>query len=62
MNEIIEWLKEYSVTSGIGRFVIGISGGIDSALTSTLCAETGIPTILVSMPIYQEQNELKKST
>ena len=49
MNEIIEWLKQYSVTSGIGKFVIGISGGIDSALTSTLCAETGIPTILMCL-------------
>ena len=61
MNEIIEWLKGYSVTSGIGKFVIGISGGIDSALTSTLCAETRIPTILVSMPIHQHKSELNRA-
>jgi|TARA_R110001583_G_scaffold510_3_gene4646 NAD+ synthase len=61
MNEIIEWLKQYSVTSGIGKFVIGISGGVDSALVSTLCAESGIPTILVSMPIHQQQTELNRA-
>ena len=46
MREIINWLKEYSKTSNIKTFVIGISGGIDSALTSTLCAETGINTLV----------------
>ncbi len=61
MNEILEWLKNYTQTSGIGRFVVGISGGIDSALVSTLCAESGVPTILVSMPIHQQQNELNRA-
>jgi len=40
---------------------VGISGGVDSALVSTLCAESGIPTILVSMPIHQQQNELNRA-
>jgi|TARA_R110002020_G_scaffold16114_1_gene57012 NAD+ synthase len=61
MNEIIEWLKSYSSTSRIGKFVVGISGGIDSALVSTLCAESGIPTIVVSMPIHQQQTELNRA-
>tara|TARA_R110001592_G_scaffold230698_2_gene487665 strand:+ start:289 stop:1044 length:756 start_codon:yes stop_codon:yes gene_type:complete len=61
MNEIIEWLKDYTQTSGLGKFVVGISGGVDSALVSTLCAESGIPTILVSMPIHQQQNELNRA-
>ena len=61
MTEIIEWLKNYSNKSGVGKFVVGISGGIDSALTSTLCAETGIPTILVSMPIHQHTSELNRA-
>ena len=61
MNEISKWLKKYSNTSGVGRFVVGISGGIDSALVSTLCAESGYPTILVSMPIHQHQNELNRA-
>ena len=61
MNEIVEWLKKYSNSSGLETFVIGISGGIDSALTSTLCAETGVNTILVSMPIHQNKNELARA-
>lgn len=61
MNEIIEWLKDYTQTSGLGKFVVGISGGVDSALVSTLCAESGVPTILVSMPIHQQQNELNRA-
>jgi NAD+ synthase len=61
MNEISKWLKKYSNTSGVGRFVVGISGGVDSALVSTLCAESGCPTILVSMPIHQHKNELNRA-
>jgi NAD+ synthase len=61
MNEISKWLKKYSNTSGVGRFVDGISGGVDSALVSTLCAESGCPTILVSMPIHQHKNELNRA-
>ena len=60
-KKIVEWLKSYSVSSGVGKFVVGISGGIDSALTSTLCAETGIPTIVVSMPIHQPTAELNRA-
>jgi NAD+ synthase len=41
--------------------VIGISGGVDSALTSTLCANTGKKTIVVSLPIHQEKSQLKRA-
>lgn len=51
--KIIEWLKEYSLNSKTNGFVVGVSGGVDSALTSTLCAMTGKRTIVVSMPIHQ---------
>ena len=57
-TQIINWLKDYSDNSKLKTFVIGISGGIDSALTSTLCAETGINTIVVSMPIHQNKDQL----
>ena len=40
-NHIIEWLNHYSKTSKMKGFVVGVSGGIDSAVTSTLCAKTG---------------------
>ena len=60
-NQIINWLKQYSVDSGLKTFVVGISGGVDSALTSTLCAETGIDTIVVSMPIHQNKDQLTRA-
>jgi len=41
VNYIVSWLKEYAEKSNVNGFVIGISGGIDSAVTSTLCAKTG---------------------
>jgi NAD+ synthase len=57
-NKIIKWIQDYAESNNINSLVIGISGGIDSALTSILCAETGIQTILVSMPIMQSNDEL----
>lgn len=53
-EKIIRWLKDYITESGMKGFVIGVSGGIDSAVTSTLCAKTGFPTLAVSMPINQD--------
>ncbi len=50
-TKIALWLKQYSIESGTNCFVIGVSGGIDSALSSTLCAETGIKTYVVNIPI-----------
>ncbi len=54
---IIDWLSSYSEKSKSIGFVVGISGGIDSALTSILCAETGKKVILVNMPIRQTEAE-----
>ena len=53
-KQIVNWLRQYILDSGMKGFVIGISGGIDSAVTSTLCAETGYPVLAVSMPIHQD--------
>ena len=54
---IVHWLSHYSEQSKTNGFVIGISGGIDSALTSTLCAMTGKKVICLSMPIHQHKAE-----
>ena len=54
---IIDWLSSYSEKSKSNGFVVGISGGIDSALTSVLCAETGKKVVLVNMPIRQTEAE-----
>jgi len=53
-KQITEWLKDYATSSKQKGFVIGISGGIDSAVVSTLCANTGLPTIVVSLPIKEK--------
>lgn len=60
-DHIVKWLREYRERSGMKGFVVGISGGIDSALTSTLCALTGSPTLLLSMPIHQHKAELDRA-
>ena len=54
---IVKWLKDYSDNSKTNGFIIGISGGIDSALTSALCAKTGKPVICLNMPIHQHKAE-----
>lgn len=53
-TRITEWIKNYAETAGIKSLVVGVSGGIDSAVVSTLCARTNIHTIAVSMPIRQQ--------
>ena len=58
---IISWLKEYATNAGVKGFVIGVSGGIDSAVTSTLCAKTGLPTLCLEMPIHQEEDQVSRA-
>lgn len=58
---ITNWLKSYCDKSKMNGFVVGISGGIDSALTSTLCAKTSLPTYVISMPIHQKSNQLARA-
>ena len=60
-NKISNWLENYLRNSNLECFIIGISGGIDSALVSTLCAQTTKKTIVVSMPIYQEKFQLERA-
>ena len=52
---IKDWILNYtnSMPNKANALVIGISGGIDSSVTSTLCAMTGIKTIVLTMPIKQ---------
>jgi NAD+ synthase len=58
---IISWLKEYAKNANIKGFVIGVSGGIDSALTSTLCAKTGLPLLCLEMPIHQAKKQVTRA-
>ena len=63
IGHIVNWLKQYvEGTNGkIDSLVIGVSGGIDSAVTSTLCAMTGIKTILLKLPIKSSNMSLSIS-
>jgi NAD+ synthase len=59
-QHIVNWLKKYAVNAGVNGFVVGISGGVDSAVTSTLCAQTGLRTLCVEMPIHQHINQVNR--
>lgn len=61
IEHIVHWLKDYAQQAGVKGFVIGISGGIDSALTSTLCARTGLPLLCLEMPIHQAENQVSRA-
>jgi NAD+ synthase len=57
-DRIVRWISEYCITHPrIKSLVVGISGGIDSSVVSTLCALTGMPTYVVGMPINQLENQ-----
>ena len=49
VNHIVEWLKDYLKNSNMKGFVVGVSGGIDSAVTSTLCSLTNAPVLCLEM-------------
>ena len=59
--DIDRWLKDYYYFHAIKSFVVGVSGGIDSAVVSTLCAETGLPTYVLTMPLHSKQENTKLS-
>lgn len=61
IHYIVNWLKEYVEKSKVNGFVVGVSGGIDSALTSTLCALTGKEVVCLNMPIHQSKAEYSRS-
>lgn len=58
---IVKWLKDYAQNVGIKGYVVGISGGIDSAVTSTLCAMTGLKVLCVEMPIHQHKDHVTRA-
>ncbi len=61
VNYIVNWLKDYATKAGVNGFVIGVSGGIDSAVTSTLCAKTGFPLLCLEMPIHQSPSQVNRA-
>ena len=60
-TRIVNWLKDYYWKYDIKAFVVGVSGGIDSAVVSTLCAETGFPTYVLTMPLHSKKGNTELS-
>ncbi|MFK8264974.1 NAD(+) synthase [Capnocytophaga cynodegmi] len=60
-KHIVKWLKDYAENAGVKGLVIGISGGVDSAVVSTLCAETGLPTLCLELPIHQAESHVSRA-
>jgi len=60
-DEMSEWLKDYAAKAGSRGFVLGVSGGIDSAVVSTLCAKTKLPLLILEMPIHQGEGEVTRA-
>jgi len=54
-KDIVDWIRKYANDNNINTLVVGVSGGIDSAVTSTLCSKTGLRTVVLNMPIHQEE-------
>ena len=61
IDHIVNWLKEYATTSKMNGFVVGVSGGVDSAVVSALCAKTGMRTLCVEMPIHQHPSQVSRA-
>ncbi len=61
VNYIVNWLKDYANKANVNGFVVGVSGGIDSAVTSTLCAKTGLKVLCIEMPIHQAATHITRA-
>jgi NAD+ synthase len=60
INHISNWLLSYAKSTNMKGFVIGISGGVDSAVSSILAAKTGLPLLCVEMPIHQNKTQVAR--
>lgn len=60
-RHITQWMLNYATEAGVNGFVVGISGGVDSALTSSLAARTGLPVLCVEMPIHQPTAQISRA-
>ncbi|MBN9313308.1 MAG: NAD(+) synthase [Chryseobacterium sp. 39-10] len=61
IDRIVTWLKDYAEKAGVKGYVIGVSGGVDSAVVSTLCAMTGLEVLMLEMPIRQKADQIDRA-
>ena len=61
IDKIVSWLKDYATKAGVKGYVIGVSGGVDSGVVSTLCARTGLNLLMLEMPIRQKEDQVNRA-
>ncbi|PWN70514.1 NAD(+) synthase [Chryseobacterium phosphatilyticum] len=61
IDHIVSWLKDYATKARVNGYVIGVSGGVDSGVVSTLAAMTGLKTLLIEMPIRQKVDQVDRA-
>ena len=61
IRHISRWLADYAVRAGAKGFVVGVSGGVDSAVVSALCAHSGLDVLCVVLPIRQQADQLQRA-
>lgn len=61
IEKIVSWLKDYATKAGVKGYVIGVSGGVDSGVVSTLCAMTGLDVLAIEMPIRQQKDQVNRA-
>lgn len=61
IERIVSWLKDYAEKAGVKGYVIGVSGGVDSGVVSTLCAMTGLKVLALEMPIRQQKDQASRA-
>lgn len=61
IDHIVNWLKDYAQKAGVKGYVVGVSGGVDSGVVSTLCAMTGLKTLVLEMPIRQQKDQISRA-
>ncbi len=61
IDHIVNWLKDYAEKANVKGYVLGVSGGVDSGVVSTLCAMTGLDVLLLEMPIRQKEDQSSRA-
>ncbi|MGN0002583.1 MAG: NAD(+) synthase [Sphingobacterium composti] len=62
IERIVNWLKDYAQQARVKGFVVGVSGGVDSGVVSTLCAMTGLEVLVLQMPIRQKIDQVDRAS
>ena len=61
INHVVAWLQDYAKKAGVKGYVVGVSGGVDSGVVSTLCAQTGLEILVLEMPIRQKADQVSRA-